>query len=152
MLDLIEELRRIVAAFDENGVQYALCGGLALAVHGAPRATIDIDLMIQPEARPTAQQAARRLGYTLAAEAMAFSGGAIQIQRVSKLDHPASSDVLILDLILATEELADVWRDRQAVAWEYGTIWVVDRPGLVKMKSMRGSGQDLDDIARLTSG
>ena len=30
---------------DEAGVDYALCGGLAVAAHGAPRATRDIDLL-----------------------------------------------------------------------------------------------------------
>jgi len=38
-MNLHEELVSVVGALDANGVEYALVGGLALAVWGAPRAT-----------------------------------------------------------------------------------------------------------------
>ena len=44
MLDLLEELKNVLARLEQDGVPYALCGGLAMAVHGYPRATVDIDL------------------------------------------------------------------------------------------------------------
>ena len=45
MFDLYEEFKAIVAALGEQGIDYAVCGGLAMAVWGAPRATVDIDLL-----------------------------------------------------------------------------------------------------------
>lgn len=39
--DLERELELVIDAFTAKGVAYALCGGLALAVHGFPRATKD---------------------------------------------------------------------------------------------------------------
>ena len=48
-LDLAAELAAIVAALDEAGIPYALCGGLAVAVHGHARATQYIDLLVLPE-------------------------------------------------------------------------------------------------------
>jgi hypothetical protein len=42
--------------------------------------------------------------------------------------------------------LAAVWQSRERVAWEHGVVPVVSRAGLVTMKQLRGSGQDLDDI------
>ena len=62
MLDLYEELKAIVAALDENGIDYALCGGLAMAVWGAPRATVDIDLLILAERLEETKAIARSLG------------------------------------------------------------------------------------------
>ena len=44
-VDLLDELRALLATLDEQGLEYALVGALALAVHGAPRATTDIDLI-----------------------------------------------------------------------------------------------------------
>ena len=41
MLDLIEELRSIVAALEAASVEFVVCGGLAVAIHVAPRATLD---------------------------------------------------------------------------------------------------------------
>ncbi|NOT58834.1 MAG: hypothetical protein HOP19_01280 [Acidobacteria bacterium] len=46
MLNLYEELKLLIARLNESGESYALCGGLAMAVHGVPRATVDIDLLI----------------------------------------------------------------------------------------------------------
>jgi hypothetical protein len=46
MLDLFEELKAVIASLDKGGVPYALCGGLAMAVHGYPRATVDIDIVV----------------------------------------------------------------------------------------------------------
>ena len=55
----------------------------------------------------------------------------------------------MLDLLLATAPLADVWHTRREVEWEHGSLWVVSRNGLIALKSLRRSPQDLVDIARL---
>ena len=148
MLDLYDELKAVTARFDSNGISYALCGGLAMAVYGLFRATVDIDLLIPEECRESAESAARDLGYTIAAAPMSFAGGAVEIRRVSKPD-PDTRDLLMLDLLLVTRPLTEVWRNRKEVEWEHGSLWVVSRDGLIALKKLRGSGQDLEDIARL---
>ena len=55
----------------------------------------------------------------------------------------------MLDLLLVTPAILPVWKSRKEVAWEHGTLWVVSRDGLMALKSLRGSGQDLEDISRL---
>lgn len=42
-------LHRLVRRLDEEGIPYALLDGLALAEHGYPRLTEDIDLLLTPE-------------------------------------------------------------------------------------------------------
>lgn len=148
MLDLYDELRAVTAGFDANSVAYALCGGLAMAVYGLTRATVDIDLLIPEECLGAAESTARELGYTIAAAPMSFAGGTIEIRRISKPD-PDTGDLLMLDLLLATAPLTKVWHTRREVEWEHGGLWVVSREGLVALKRLRGSGQDLDDIVRL---
>ena len=46
-MTLAEFLRSIVTALDANGVAYMITGSLAAAVHGAGRATMDADLVVQ---------------------------------------------------------------------------------------------------------
>ena len=46
-MDLFEEFSKLVAEFKKEKIDYALCGGLAMAVYAYPRATIDIDIMIE---------------------------------------------------------------------------------------------------------
>ncbi len=48
-MDLLIELKSTIEAHEKNKIDYALCGRLALAVFARPRATLDIDIMIEPE-------------------------------------------------------------------------------------------------------
>ncbi len=148
MFDLYEELKSIVSGLDEKGIDYALCGGLAMAVHGFPRATVDIDLLILDEHLEEAKKFARTLGYTIEAMPVTFSRGAVEIRRLSKID-PDTGILLPLDLLLVTPEILDVWRSRAEVEWESGRLWVISRRGLIALKSLRSSSQDIADIEKL---
>jgi hypothetical protein len=66
-VDLISELERVVDALGAAGVEYALCGGLAVALHGHVRATREIDLLIPADAKDTAIAALRTKDFTLLA-------------------------------------------------------------------------------------
>lgn len=148
MFDLYEELKAVIFALDENGIDYALCGGLAMAVHGLPRATVDIDLLILAERLEETWSKAKSLGYTIEAMPMTFSRGAVEIRRLSKIDRDTGI-VLSLDLLLVTPQIIDIWESRTEVEWESGRLWVVSRRGLIALKSFRSSAQDLADIERL---
>ena len=149
MTDLLTELRSITCALDLARVDYALCGGVALAIYGIPRATIDIDMLITPDQVPAAEGVLGQLGYRLAAAPIRLAGGAVTITRLVK-PEPDSEDVLMVDLLHVTPALESVWRSRRRVAWDHGAVATVSRAGLVALKRLRGSGQDQDDIERLT--
>jgi hypothetical protein len=148
MFDLYDEFRKLIAELDKNQIDYALCGGLAMAVYDHARATIDIDLLILSEAVETVIAIARDLGYTIRGLDMSFANGAIEIRRVSKI-HPSTGHVLSLDLLLVTPEIRGVWDSRVEAEWEGGELSVVSRDGLIALKKLRGSGRDIDDIAAL---
>src|SRR5690242_15588967 len=99
MFDLYEEFKALVSSLEEHHIDYAVCGGLAMAVWGAPRATVDIDLLILTEALEEAKRLARSLGFTIAAFPMTVGGGAIEIHRLSKIDSETGI-VLPLDFLL----------------------------------------------------
>jgi Nucleotidyl transferase AbiEii toxin, Type IV TA system len=145
MLDLYDELTILLAAIDRAEIEYALCGGLAMAVWQLPRATVDIDLLIEESSLAPIEEVAATLGYVIKARPMNLAGGAMKIRRISKID-PGGGDVLMLDLLLVTPALQDVWEQRVRVEWERGEISVVSREGLIKLKTFRSSGRDLDDI------
>ncbi|HJQ39132.1 MAG TPA: hypothetical protein VKB93_18495 [Thermoanaerobaculia bacterium] len=148
MFDLEEELRALRDAFTGNEVPYALCGGLAVGVHGFPRATVDIDVLIPKESEPRARDLARTRGFMIEARPMSFSRGATEIRRISKID-PNDGEVLMLDLLLVTPAVEDVWQTRERMIWQGADLWVVSREGLIKLKLLRSSDQDLVDIRRL---
>lgn len=148
MFDLEQELDQIRTALDAQHIEYALCGGLAMAVHGAPRATIDIDLLINGEDAEHVENVAAPLGFKIKANPMSFSGGAIKIRRVSKID-PSDGEVLMLDLLLVTPAVASSWETREQRMWSGRPLTVVSKEGLVTLKAFRSSDQDRADIARL---
>ena len=151
MLDLFEEFKALISTLSERNISYALCGGLAMAVYGVQRATVDIDLLIETEDLEKASATARSMGYTIEAQPMTCSGGAIEIRLLSKL-APGAEDVLMLDMLLVTPQIQKVWESREEIEWEGGRLWVVSRAGLIALKSLRRSNQDIDDIKRLQEG
>jgi hypothetical protein len=151
MLDIYDEFRNLVAVLEEHEIDYALCGGMAMAVHERPRMTIDIDILIQAESLDRVIAIATELGYKIRGRDMSFANGAVEIRRVSKID-PESGDLLSLDLLLVTPQLRSAWESRVESEWEGGTFSVVSRAGLIALKQLRMSGQDLDDIKTLEEG
>ena len=63
MLDLVEELVALIDALESRRIDYAVCGGLAMAIWGLPRATVDIDLLIEPESLAAVEEVAASIGY-----------------------------------------------------------------------------------------
>jgi len=49
MAGLLDEFVGITNGLNEHGIEYAVCGGWAMAVHGFLRATLDIDILILTE-------------------------------------------------------------------------------------------------------
>ena len=147
-MDLLDELKTLLAKLDEEKIEYALRGGLAMAIYALPRATLDIDLLIEPGSLEPATRAAHDLGFTVHAAPMAFHGGKIRIHRVNKIE-PETGETLSLDLLTVSPEIMSAWESRIEVGWEHGVIRVVSPRGLITLKAFRNSGQDRDDIAFL---
>jgi hypothetical protein len=78
MLDLYDEFATLIVALEAAGAGYAVCGGLAMAIHGFPRATIDVDLVVPPSDVESVLACARALEYTIPADPMSFAGGAVE--------------------------------------------------------------------------
>jgi hypothetical protein len=148
-MTLFDELRSIVRALDGAGVEYALAGGLAVAVWGAPRATKDIDLLIQPDTLPRAMAAARECGFTLEALPFEFKDGT-SLQRVNKVD--AQGNLVTVDFILVDRNLAPAWAGRARLPFAGSDIVVVGREALIAMKALAARPQDIADIQNLKDG
>ncbi len=56
----LEDLKRVIAALNDAGVDYFLIGGYALAAHGHQRATRDIDILV-PATRESGERVKRAL-------------------------------------------------------------------------------------------
>ncbi len=147
MSDLITELANVTRTLEENGIEYAVCGGLALTIHGFPRATFDLDVLIREENLEKAFAAVKPSGYDIHGLDISFKERTVEIRRVSKIDD--DGEVLSLDFLLVTPFVEDVWEDRMKLEWQGREITLVSREGLIKMKQQAGRHKDLIDIDRI---
>ena len=71
------------------------------------------------------------------------------MHRLTKI-VPGDPEVLVLDVIEvrpgATER---AWQTRTDTEWEGHSVTVVSRAGLIELKRLRGSPQDIADVALL---
>jgi len=146
---IYDELRAVLGALDRASLEYALVGGLAVAVWGAPRATKDIDLLIQPSDLARALSSLRSCGFTLEALPMEFKDGTT-IQRVSKVDD--TGNLMTVALMLVDHNLAPAWASRCRLPLAEGDVVVVSRDALIAMKALAARPQDLADIQSLKEG
>jgi hypothetical protein len=151
-VDLFAEVIALTAALDAAAVDYAICGGVALAIHGAPRATKDIDLLAREAALPQLRDVLRGRGFTIEALPMTFSSSGISIRRYTKIEPDGRT--LMVDVLLVDGALESVWTTRSRVAFEragapQAELWVVSRAGLITLKLAAGRPQDVADIQRL---
>jgi hypothetical protein len=135
----------VIGALEAAGVDYAVVGGFAVAIWGAPRATTDIDLLVQPDDVERVFATVRPLGFTIEALPMTFRDG-VELRRVTRVED---EDLVTLDLLLVNSQLQSVWESRLAVATDAGPVRVVSREALIRMKASAGRPQDAGDIQRL---
>jgi hypothetical protein len=148
-LDLVAELLAIARAFEACNLPYAVCGGVAVTIHGAVRSTKDIDLLVRREDREAVLAKVAELGFVLAALPMVFGAGTAAAREVQRVSKPGSASLLTLDLLFVEPIYAQVWDRRERVEWEGTSLWVVSREGLIQMKRIAGRLQDLADIEKL---
>ena len=141
------ELQALATRLHAEDVPYGLCGALALAVHGFPRATLDIDLLALSGSGSRILRCARACGFTLEAAPRQFAAGSIRIERLSKA-VAGIEDVLMLDVLSLSAEIEGEIRV-ETVEWEGVSLPTVSRESLVRLKRLRGSAQDMADIEKL---
>jgi hypothetical protein len=150
MPSLFEEFRAIVAALAEASVPFAVCGGLAMSIHARPRATIDVDLLVPAEAIAALVDALAPLGYRWRESAPTrLAGGQVVMHWLTKI-VTGDPDVMVLDVIEVRPGVtSQAWDSRVTAHWEKGDVTVVSRQGLIALKRLRGSPQDVADVRSL---
>jgi hypothetical protein len=150
-MNLYDELLALVDALEKARVEYAICGGLALAILGHPRMTKGIDLLVRDEDLQRVMDTVRGCGFTLPSGRIPFRMGRPDEQFIHRINKVVDRRVLTLDLVVLPGFLQDVWDGRNAVEWQGRRMMVVSRAGLAKMKRSAGRKQDLADIEKLES-
>ena len=148
-MNLKDELFLVTGTLEKARIDHALCGGMAVTIHGYPRLTRDIDLLLREEDLERARNALEKSGYTLSSGILPFDVGEPTERRIFRITKVQGNDHMTLDLVLVNPFLDDVWRGREKHLVEGKTLCVVSREGLAKMKRTAGRPQDLADLSQL---
>ncbi len=144
-------LERLVKALNQSKIPYAIVGGVAVALHGAPRGTIDIDIVIKHTAEffKSAETCLKGLGFLPRLPVTAHEVFSFKDEYISRRNLVAWSfynpinPLEVIDIIL-THDLSDM----RAVNKKMGltTLKVLSVEDLINMKKKSGRPQDLEDI------
>lgn len=144
----------VIRALDEHRVKYALVGGYAVALHGAIRGTVDVDIAIALN-RATfkrAETALHEIGLesrlpVTAEEVFAFREEYIQNRNLKAWSFANPRNSLEVVDILITE---DAKRINTVNKRAFGMIVKVAAiADLIAIKQKAGRAQDLEDIKAL---
>lgn len=149
VFNLYEEMFAVVDALESGRIEYAVCGGLAVAIHGLVRATRDIDLLILREDLDRVLDVARRCGFNLDGGMLPMGAGEPVPRDMFRISKVIEKDLLTLDLLIVNSTLQPAWEAREYYEWQGRKLQAVSPAGLYLMKKLAARPKDLLDLQTL---
>jgi hypothetical protein len=145
-MEVQPDFRELLALFNANQVEYMVIGGYALAFHGAPRFTGDLDLFVKPDPDNAQRivEALAQFGFKsveLSAEDFQTPDQVVQLGV-----HPVRVDILTAITGVSWAEAVD-----GRVEGKYGDIpvYYIGRKEFAANKRATGRKRDLADLEAL---
>ena len=145
-MELPVDSNEFVGLFAASGVEFLVVGGHAVAFHGHPRFTQDLDLLVRPSVENGRRvvEALKRFGFgSLDVKAEEFASPDLIIQ-LGRAPHR-------IDLItgLSGVTFDEAWATRVEARIRGSSVFMISREALIKNKRATGRTQDLADAERL---
>jgi len=145
---LQRDLREFIELLNSHGVEYLVVGGHAVAFHGYPRFTGDVDFFVRrTEANAHRLTAAlAEFGFDQAhLDASVFT----QANKVVQMGVPPNRiDILTT---ISGVEFEDAWSDRVTSDLDDLPVAYLSRRALLENKRAAGRAKDLVDLEKLTA-
>ena len=147
-------IHKVCRALHEGKVEFAIVGGYAVALHGAVRGTVDLDIVLSltEENFTSAENALKKLGLlprlpVVAKEVFRFRREYIGKRNLVAWNfyHP-KNPIELVDIIITH----DLKKMRTVFVRSQGQkLPILAIPDLIRMKRASGRPQDLEDIKAL---
>jgi len=150
----------VIRALNDSGTRYAVAGGLATVLHGYPRMTADIDVLVDLSPQPAGAviAALTRVGFSprLPVPAAAFADPAIRQRWIDEKGMrvfslwDARNPMIEVDLFTEHPINFNDLMDRSVLVDALGTrVRVVSIEDLIALKRLAARPQDDEDIRAL---
>jgi len=142
---MLNRLRDVFRSFQDRDVRYVVIGGIASVLHGVPRATFDVDILIEA----TPENAQRLLDALL--EAGLGTAALTTPEAVLANDITVFRDRVRIDVQTSMPglEFASAWRNRKTVTYQGQDFLIVSSDDLIASKRAAGRDVDLEDVRLL---
>jgi len=148
MIELFDDFRDILVELHTAGAHFVVLGGHAVAFHGHPRATKDLDVLV--EANP---DNAKRVYAALAAFGAPLSAFEVGVEDFASYDGVLQLGVppRRIDIINRADGItfAEAIADGESFELDGREIPVIGRNALIKNKRAAGRPQDIADVKAL---
>lgn len=146
---LNDDFRDLLLELADARVEFVIVGAFALAFHGAPRASGDIDIFV----RPTRENAERIVAALVRFGAPLTSAGIspedfAQPGMVYQVGLPPRRIDLLTEISGVSFE--EAWASREGAEIDGRPVHIIGREAFLKNKKASGRPKDLADFARLT--
>ena len=142
---MLNRLKGVFESFQQHEVRYVVIGGIAAVLYGVPRATFDLDILIEATPENT-----RRLLDALLDAGMGTAS-------LTNVDEILSNEITIfkdrvrIDVQTSTPGLRfqDAWKRRKTMEYQGQSFYVASRKDLISPKRAAGRDVDLEDVRLL---
>lgn len=145
-MEVQPDFRELLGLFNAHSVEYMIVGGYALAFHGAPRFTGDLDILV----RRAAQNARRILA---ALDDFGFGSLKLSVEDFSTQDRVVQLGVppVRVDIITSLSGVSweECWSGRQPGAYGDVAVAFIGRVQFIANKRAMGRQKDLADLEAL---
>ena len=144
---MLDQLQNVFASFQKNDVKYLVIGGIAAVLYGVPRATFDLDVLVEP----TIENAERLL--TAMIETGLGTASLTNAEEVLSKEITIFTDRIRLDVQTSTPGISfeQAWQRRVTMNYRGQTLEVVSLADLIASKRAAGRDVDLEDVRILKS-
>ncbi len=142
---MLNRFQRALESLRKHDVRYVAIGGVAAIVHGVPRSTFDLDIMIRADL-----ENARRLLDALL-EAGLGTAALTDPDSLIRQEITIFQDYVKIDVQTRTPglEFESAWSRRQAISYKELHLLVVSKEDLIASKRAAGRPVDLEDVRLL---
>lgn len=142
---MLNQLKGVFASFHANNVRYIVIGGIAAIVHGVPRATFDLDILIEA----TEENAQRLL--TALEEVGLGTASLISPAELTQHEITIFNDRVRVDVQTSTPGLdfKTGWANKQTINYQGQPFFVVNKEDLIASKRAAGRPVDMADVEAL---
>ncbi|MEA3440044.1 MAG: nucleotidyltransferase [Chloroflexota bacterium] len=142
---MLNQLQDVFSSFQKHKVKYVVIGGIASVLYGVPRATFDLDILI--EATPdNAQQLLDAL-----IDAGLGTASLISVHELLAHEITIFKDRVRIDVQTSTPGInfESAWKKRQEMNYQGQLFYVISKDDLIASKRASGRDVDLEDVRLL---